>query len=75
MTTAAQRLVQLSGLSGVSAGTHLLSIRLSGSTAGTMLVSRSSLPTGSAALHLLDGGGSGGSTATGMLLLTRRRRR
>lgn len=57
MTTASARLVELSGLSGVSAGAHLLAIKLSGSNAGAMLVSRSSLPTATAAQHLLDGGG------------------
>lgn len=56
MTTAALRLVELSGLSGVSAGVHLLAIRVSGGTAGTILVSRSTLVTGTAAAHLLDGG-------------------
>jgi hypothetical protein len=54
--TASQRLVYLSGLSGVSAGAHLLAIRQSGATAGQILVSRSTLPTASAAQHLLDDG-------------------
>lgn len=54
--TAAERLAALSGLSGVSAGAHLLAIRISGSMAGQILVSRSTLSTGSASDHLLDGG-------------------
>ena len=54
--TAAERLVFLSGLSGVSAGAHLYAIRKSGSTAGQILVSRSSLPSATAAQHLLDVG-------------------
>lgn len=53
---AGARLALLSGLSGVSAGAHLLAIRLAGSTAGQMLLSRSSLPEASAAQHLLDDG-------------------
>lgn len=57
MTTAASRLVSLSGLSGVSAGQHLVSISLAGVTSGARLVSRSGLPTGTAAAHLLAGGG------------------
>lgn len=56
MTTAAERLAALSGLSGVSAGAHLLAIRISGSMAGQILVSRSTLSTGSASDHLLDSG-------------------
>ena len=55
MTTGA-RLAQLSGLSGVSAGAHLYAIRLAGSAAGAMLVSRSTLGSASALAHLLDGG-------------------
>lgn len=53
MTTGA-RLVQLSGLSGVSAATHLIAIKQSGSNAGDMLVSRSGLSTGSAMEHLIS---------------------
>lgn len=52
-----QRLVVLSGLSGVSAAQHLLSIG-TGATAGALLVSRSSLPSATAIQHLMDGGGS-----------------
>ena len=55
--TASERLVFLSGLSGVTAGAHLLAIRQSGSTSGQILVSRSSLSVATAAQHLLDGGG------------------
>lgn len=55
--TAAERLVFLSGLSGASAGAHLYSIRQSGSTAGQILVSRSSLTSATAGQHLLDDGG------------------
>ena len=57
MTTARARLVELSGLSGVSAGQHLVSISLAGVTSGARLVSRSGLATGTAAEHLLAGGG------------------
>ena len=53
MTTGA-RLVQLSGLSGVSAATHLIAIKQSGSNAGDMLVSRSGLTTGTAMEHLIS---------------------
>ena len=49
----AQRLAHLSGLTGVSAGAHLLAIRLGGTSAGAMLVSRSGLPSGTAEQHLL----------------------
>lgn len=55
--TTAQRLVFLSGLFGVSAGAHLYAIRQSGSTAGQMLVSRSSLGVATTEQHLLDDGG------------------
>jgi hypothetical protein len=55
--TTSERLVFLSGLSGVSAGAHLYSLRQSGVTAGQILVSRSSLSTATAEQHLLDGGG------------------
>lgn len=61
--TASERLVFLSGLSGVSAGAHMYAIRNSGVTSGEMLVSRSSLVTASAALHLLDGGSVGSAAA------------
>lgn len=54
--TTGQRLVQLSGLSGVTAGQHLLAIRLAGLTTGAMLASRSGLGTGSAMAHLLAQG-------------------
>lgn len=54
--TAADRLVQLSGLAGVSAGAHLYAIRQSGTTAEQILVSRSSLLSASAAAHLFDAG-------------------
>lgn len=56
MTTTAQRLATLSGLSGVSAAAHLIAIKQSGATAGSMLASRSGIGTGSAAQHLLDAG-------------------
>lgn len=56
MTTTAQRLTTLSGLSGVSAAAHLIAIKQSGTTAGAMLVSRSGLGTGSALDHLMAGG-------------------
>ena len=62
MTTGA-RLAELSGLSGVSAATHLLAIRLSGATAGAMLVSRSTLSTGTAIAHLAGGGVSSASAS------------
>ena len=52
--TTSQRLAFLSGLSGVSAGSHLLAIRRSGVTAGQMLVSRSALSSASALQHLLN---------------------
>lgn len=55
--TTGQRLVFLSGLSGVSAGAHLYAIRQSGVNSGQMLVSRSSLLIATAMQHLLDGGG------------------
>lgn len=52
MPTAAARLVELSGLSGVSAATHLLAIG-TGATAAALLVFGSGLETGTAAAHLL----------------------
>ena len=52
--TVAQRLTYLSGLTGVSAGAHLMAIRLGGTSAGAMLVSRSGLPSGTAMQHLLS---------------------
>lgn len=48
------RLVALSGLSGVSASVHLISIKQAGSKAGDMLVSRSGLTTGTAMDHLIS---------------------
>ena len=54
MTTAADRLKQLSGLAGVSAATMLLAIG-TGQTAADLLTSRSSLEVGTAAEHLLSG--------------------
>lgn len=74
MTTAAARLATLSGLSGVSAAIHLNSIKQSGTTAGAMLLSRSSLSTGTAAAHLLSDG-SVIAMGGGILVLMRRRRR
>ncbi len=57
MTTAADRLKQLSGLAGVSAATMLLAIG-TGYTASEILTSESPLSTGTAAEHLLsDRGG------------------
>lgn len=52
MTTAAERLKQLSGLAGVSAATMLLAIG-TGQTAADILVSRSGLESATAAEHLL----------------------
>lgn len=52
MTTAAQRLATLSGLSGVSAAQMLRQIA-AGATAGAMLVAYSGLPSATAATHLL----------------------
>lgn len=53
--TASERLQELSGLAGVTAAAMLLAIG-SGTTAGSILVSRSALGSGSAAAHLLDVG-------------------
>ena len=53
MTSTAQRLATLSGLSGTSAGAHLLAIRRAGVTAGQILMSRSGLGFGSALQHLM----------------------
>jgi hypothetical protein len=51
--TTGQRLVSLSGLTGVSAGAHLVALGSTGSTAGELLVDASTLSTGSAIQHLL----------------------
>lgn len=50
-----ERLAQISGMSGVSAATMLMSIG-SGSTAGELLVSYSGLSSGTAEEHLLASG-------------------
>ena len=50
--TTAERLLQLSGLSGVSAATHLLAIGL-GATTGQALVDYSQLASATAEVHLL----------------------
>ena len=68
MTTALERITQLSGLSGVSAAQHLKQIAGAVGIAGALLVAYSGLPTGTAAQHLLadnaaeqaaSGGGKG----------------
>ena len=72
--TAAQRLAQLSGLTGVSAAEHLKRIALAAGVAGALLVAYSGLPAGSAAQHLLTDRsvvqslptGSGGGAAAGV---------
>lgn len=61
MTTAGQRLVDLSGLPAGTAAEHLIDISVGGTTAGQRLVSRSSLPSATAADHLLDAGGAQGT--------------
>lgn len=53
MTTALERITQLSGLSGVSAAQHLKQIAGAAGIAGALLVAFSGLPTGTAAEHLL----------------------
>lgn len=73
MPTAAARLVELSGLSGVSAGAHLLAIG-SGSTSGQILVSESPLGTATASEHLMADRGAG-ATPREWLIRCRRRRR
>lgn len=75
MTTAASRLATLSGLSGVSAALHLKAIKQSGTTAGAMLLSRSSLATGTAAAHLLDAGVVSGVIIDVITMMRRRHRR
>jgi hypothetical protein len=57
MSTAAARLVELSGLSGVSAGAHLLAIG-TGLTAAALLLSGSPLGTATAGQHLMADRGS-----------------
>lgn len=56
MTTAAERLVELSGLGSAAAAQHLLAIAASGATAAARLLSFSALETGTAAAHLGDSG-------------------
>lgn len=58
MTTALERITQLSGLSGVSAAQHLKQIAGAAGIAGALLVAFSGLPTGTAAEHLLANGGT-----------------
>lgn len=55
MTTAAQRLVELSGLLTGAAADHLIAISQSGQTAAERLLSRSTLPSATAGVHLLQG--------------------
>jgi len=50
--TTGQKLVSLSGLSGVSAGTHLVALGGTGATAGDLLASASPLTTATAIAHL-----------------------
>jgi hypothetical protein len=50
--TASERLIDLAGFSGATAGALLLAIGM-GATAGAALVNYSGLPTGTAAEHLL----------------------
>lgn len=69
-----QRLVELSGLSGLTAAQLLMSIG-SGGSAGAMLVSRSSLPSGSAMDHLLDGGSPTSQLVWNLVLARRLGRR
>lgn len=52
MTTAAQKLLELSGLQSGSAGAHLIQLSTSGLTAAERLLSRSTLSSGSASAHL-----------------------
>lgn len=52
--TAGERLAALSGMSGVTAGSHMYAISVSGLSAGDILVSRSSLASATAAQHLLS---------------------
>ena len=56
MTTVGERLVTISGLSGISVSSALQSIG-SGGTVGELLISWSGLSTGTVAQHLLAGGG------------------
>ena len=53
MTTAAERLKQLSGMAGATAAAMLLAIAV-GATAGQALQNYSQLPTGTATQHLLS---------------------
>lgn len=64
MTTAAARLVSLSGLGSATAAAHLLAIG-SGATAGAALVAYSGLTTGTAAEHLLANRAAAAPTASG----------
>ena len=70
--TAGERLVQLSGLAGVSAAQHLIPLA-GGSTSGARLKARSSLSSGTAWAHLFDAGVVG--AASDWLLRARRRAR
>ena len=67
MTTAAQRLVELSGLPTGTAAGHLIAISQSGQTAAERLLSRSTLSSATAGVHLMMGVGevsAGGVTVT-----------
>lgn len=75
MTTTAQRLAFLSGMSGVSAAEHLKAIKQSGTTSGQMLVSRSSLSVASAIQHLMDDGGLPAIVSDILIQMRRRLRR
>lgn len=71
MTTAADRLIALSGLGSASAATHWLTLG-SGATAGAILVNYSGLGSATAAEHLLMDRATGGSD---WLIRARRRGR
>ena len=53
MTTTGQRLVHLSGLTGVSAAEHLKRIAGAAGSAGNLLVAYSRLATATAAVHIM----------------------
>lgn len=74
--TIAERIVAITGLSGVSVNVHMLAFpSSSGGTIGTRIETRSSLGSDTVAAHLLDEGGGGGSPSGGQSILIWRRRR
>lgn len=76
MTTIAERIVAISGLSGVSVNAHLLAFPgSSGGTIAERIHTRSTLGTATVAAHLMDAGPVGPEPGLQILIPILRRRR